>query len=105
MHISCSAVSILSGRHLINFEAKGAGEPVSKKSLYPAASKAVKTVRRANRIDSAHVDTVGPQALDVFYVQEPGAGALSEQRAATVAHVVRAVLAGDHTALSAGPGK
>ncbi|MGN0062957.1 MAG: [protein-PII] uridylyltransferase [Nocardioides sp.] len=43
-------------------------------------------------VRSAHVDTVGPQAVDVFYVQEPGAGALSETRAASAAHAVRASL-------------
>ena len=31
---------------------------------------------------SAHVSTLGPQAVDVFYVQEAAAGALSEERAA-----------------------
>ncbi len=43
-------------------------------------------------VRSAHVDTLGPQAVDVFYLQEPGAGALSETRAATAAHAVRAAL-------------
>ena len=46
-------------------------------------------------VRSAHVDTLGPQAVDVFYVQESGAGALSEPRAAEAAHAVRAVLGGD----------
>lgn len=47
------------------------------------------------RIDvrSAHVDTLGPQAVDVFYLQEEGAGALSEVRAAEAAHAVRSALA------------
>jgi [protein-PII] uridylyltransferase len=45
-------------------------------------------------VRSAHVDTLGPQAVDVFYLQEPSAGALSEIRAAEAAHAVRAVLAG-----------
>jgi len=43
-------------------------------------------------VRSAHVDTLGPQAVDVFYLQEPGAGALSDHRAAAVAHAVRAAL-------------
>ena len=43
-------------------------------------------------VSSAHVDTLGPQAVDVFYVQEPGAGALSDDRAADAARVVRAAL-------------
>ena len=30
-------------------------------------------------VRSAHVDTLGPQAVDVFYVQEADAGALSDQ--------------------------
>jgi [protein-PII] uridylyltransferase len=41
---------------------------------------------------SAHVDTLGPQAVDVFYVQEEGAGALTDVRAAAAAHAVRAAL-------------
>ena len=41
--------------------------------------------RRAGRgstitVRSAHVDTLGPQAVDVFYLQEASAGALSEHR-------------------------
>jgi [protein-PII] uridylyltransferase len=43
-------------------------------------------------VRSAHVDTVGPQVVDVFYLQELGAGALSECRAAEAAHGVRAAL-------------
>lgn len=43
-------------------------------------------------VRSAHVDTLGPQAVDVFYLQESGAGALSETRAAEAAHAVRAAL-------------
>ena len=43
-------------------------------------------------VRSAHVDTVGPQAVDVFYLQEAGAGVLSEQRAAEAAHAVRDAL-------------
>jgi [protein-PII] uridylyltransferase len=43
-------------------------------------------------VRSAHVDTLGPQAVDVFYLQEASAGALSEHRAAEAAHAVRAAL-------------
>jgi [protein-PII] uridylyltransferase len=43
-------------------------------------------------VRSAHVDTLGPQAVDVFYLQETDAGALSERRAADAAHAVRAAL-------------
>ncbi|MFT3871273.1 MAG: [protein-PII] uridylyltransferase [Nocardioides sp.] len=43
-------------------------------------------------VRSAHVDTLGPQAVDVFYVQEADAGVLSESRAAQVAHAVRSAL-------------
>ncbi len=43
-------------------------------------------------VRSAHVDTLGPQAVDVFYLQEEGAGALSETRAAEAAHAVRSAL-------------
>lgn len=46
-------------------------------------------------VRSAHVDTLGPQAVDVFYLQEAAAGALSDQRAAEAAHAVRAVLSGE----------
>ncbi len=46
-------------------------------------------------VRSAHVDTLGPQAVDVFYLQEASAGALSEPRAAEAAHAVRAVLTPD----------
>ncbi len=45
-------------------------------------------------VRSAHVDTLGPQAVDVFYLQEAAAGALSETRAAEAAHAVREVLSG-----------
>ena len=43
-------------------------------------------------VRSAHVSTLGPQAVDVFYVQEASAGALSEERAASAAHAVRQAL-------------
>ncbi|MCD4536005.1 [protein-PII] uridylyltransferase [Nocardioides sp. cx-169] len=45
-------------------------------------------------VRSAHVDTLGPQAVDVFYVVEPSAGALSETRAAAAAYAVREALTG-----------
>jgi [protein-PII] uridylyltransferase len=45
-------------------------------------------------VRSAHVSTVGPQAVDVFYLQEQGAGRLSDERAADAAHAVRAALLG-----------
>ena len=48
-------------------------------------------------VRSAHVNTLGPQAVDVFYLQEASAGVLSDQRAAAAAHAVRA-------ALTTGPG-
>jgi len=43
-------------------------------------------------VRSAHVDTLGPQAVDVFYVQEEGAGVLGEVRASQAAHAVRDAL-------------
>jgi [protein-PII] uridylyltransferase len=46
-------------------------------------------------VRSAHVATLGPQAVDVFYLQEAGAGALSDTRAAEAAHAVRAALTGE----------
>ncbi len=46
-------------------------------------------------VRSAHVSTLGPQAVDVFYVQEASAGALSETRAAEAAHTVRAAISPD----------
>ncbi len=45
-------------------------------------------------VRSAHVDTLGPQAVDVFYVHEPSAGVLSDTRAASAAHAVREALSG-----------
>jgi [protein-PII] uridylyltransferase len=45
-------------------------------------------------VRSAHVDTLGPQAVDVFYVQESSAGSLTDARAADAAHAVRAALSG-----------
>ena len=45
-------------------------------------------------VRSAHVDTLGPQAVDVFYLQEASAGALSDVRAAEAAHAVREALTG-----------
>ncbi|MGZ4453831.1 MAG: [protein-PII] uridylyltransferase, partial [Nocardioides sp.] len=46
-------------------------------------------------VRSAHVDTLGPQAVDVFYLQEASAGTLAEERAASAAGAVRAALAGE----------
>jgi [protein-PII] uridylyltransferase len=45
-------------------------------------------------VRSAHVDTLGPQAVDVFYLQEAAAGVLSDTRAADAAHAVRQALTG-----------
>ncbi len=45
-------------------------------------------------VRSAHVDTLGPQAVDVFYVQESSAGLLTDARAADAAHAVRDALSG-----------
>jgi [protein-PII] uridylyltransferase len=46
-------------------------------------------------VRSAHVDTLGPQAVDVFYLQEASAGVLADERAARAAEAVRAALAGE----------
>ena len=43
-------------------------------------------------VRSAHLTTLGPQAVDVFYMQELGAGVLSDERAAAAAHAVRRAL-------------
>ena len=45
-------------------------------------------------VASAHVSTMGPQAVDVFYVQEVGGVRPTEERAATAAHAVRSALGG-----------
>jgi [protein-PII] uridylyltransferase len=45
-------------------------------------------------VASAHVSTLGPQAVDVFYVQELGGVRPTEERAATAAHAVRRALEG-----------
>lgn len=49
-------------------------------------------------VRSAHVDTLGPQAVDVFYLQEGSAGVLSDQRAADAARAVRAALSEERLA-------
>jgi [protein-PII] uridylyltransferase len=46
------------------------------------------------QVRSAHVETLGPQAVDVFYVEEVGGGSLSEARAAATVDAVAAALAG-----------
>lgn len=43
-------------------------------------------------VRSAHVTTLGPQAVDFFYVHEASAGALTEERAARAVDVVRSAL-------------
>lgn len=43
-------------------------------------------------VRSAHVDTLGPQAVDVFYVQEQQAVALTAERARQAADAIRAAL-------------
>lgn len=43
-------------------------------------------------VRSAHISTLGPQAVDVFYVQEEAAGVLSDERASQAAHALREVL-------------
>ena len=45
-------------------------------------------------VASAHVSTLGPQAVDVFYVQEVGGVRPTEERAASAAHAVRSALEG-----------
>jgi [protein-PII] uridylyltransferase len=55
-----------------------------------AASRALADLGLSVR--SAHVATLGPQAVDVFYVGEPGAGALTDDRAAAAVHAVRGAL-------------
>lgn len=43
-------------------------------------------------VRSAHATTLGPQAVDVFYVQERGAAALTDERAAASVYAVRRAL-------------
>lgn len=43
-------------------------------------------------VRSAHVSTVGPQAVDVFYVVEPGAAGITDDRAAAAVHAIRGAL-------------
>ena len=43
-------------------------------------------------VRSAHVATLGPQAVDVFYVQEHAAAGLTDDRAAAAVHAVRRAL-------------
>ncbi|HET8562023.1 MAG TPA: [protein-PII] uridylyltransferase [Marmoricola sp.] len=46
---------------------------------------------------SAHVDTIGPQAVDVFYLREPGSGPLDGARAEIAVRGVRTALHGAAT--------
>ena len=46
-------------------------------------------------VRSAHVNTLGPQAVDVFYLQEGSGEALTDERSAVSAHAVRAALSGE----------
>lgn len=48
-------------------------------------------------VRSAHLTTLGPQAVDVFYVQELGSGLPSDERAASAVHAVRRALQGPAT--------
>jgi [protein-PII] uridylyltransferase len=45
-------------------------------------------------VRSAHVETLGPQAVDVFYVCEPGSGQLSDMRTSEAVEAVRRALSG-----------
>jgi [protein-PII] uridylyltransferase len=45
-------------------------------------------------VRSAHVETLGPQAVDVFYVCEPGSGQLSDTRTVEAVDAVRRALEG-----------
>jgi [protein-PII] uridylyltransferase len=54
-------------------------------------------------VRSAHLTTLGPQAVDVFYVQEAGAGVLSDERAASAVHAVRRAVS-DPVTLDGGRG-
>ncbi len=92
------------------FRATGAGlEPTVAVRAEASAQATVLEVRAADRpgvirlvcaalaglgvdVRSAHVETLGPQAVDVFYLREEGAGALSETRASEAAHSVRSAL-------------
>jgi [protein-PII] uridylyltransferase len=45
-------------------------------------------------VASAHVDTLGPQAVDVFYVQGADGGALTAPEAGSAAEAIRGALTG-----------
>ena len=82
-----------------SYAPRPASRPRCSRSAPPTARvSSTWSARRWPRLDvavrSAHVDTLGPQAVDVFYLQEASAGALSETRAAEAAHAVRAALTG-----------
>ncbi|HET8605201.1 MAG TPA: [protein-PII] uridylyltransferase [Marmoricola sp.] len=49
------------------------------------------------QVVSAHVDTIGPQAVDVFYLRETGGAPLDEARGAAVVRGVRTALHGAAT--------
>jgi [protein-PII] uridylyltransferase len=44
------------------------------------------------QVVSAHVDTIGPQAVDVFHVREPSGTALEQARAEAAEWEVRTAL-------------
>ncbi|QNN52127.1 [protein-PII] uridylyltransferase [Nocardioides mesophilus] len=48
-------------------------------------------------VGSAHVSTLGPQAVDVFYVREPGGEAPSAARAGAAVHAIEAALSATAT--------
>ncbi|MGH3356872.1 MAG: hypothetical protein ACRDOJ_13325, partial [Nocardioidaceae bacterium] len=44
------------------------------------------------QVRSAHVETLGPRAVDVFYLREPDGGALSERRTTAVVRAIDSAL-------------
>ncbi|MBO0843004.1 MAG: [protein-PII] uridylyltransferase, partial [Nocardioides sp.] len=74
--------------HATVLEVRTADRPAVLYTVCAALKKLGMTVR------SAHISTLGPQAVDVFYLQEAYAGQLTDQRAAEAAHAVRAAMAG-----------
>lgn len=81
------AVRSDSSRRCAVLEVRAADRPGTLHDALRALAELDLTVR------SAHVATLGPQGVDVFYVQEPGGVPPSDERAAQAARVLRAVLA------------
>ena len=97
----CAPAAATSSRRCRSATRRPARPPCSRCASTTGPAWSTWSARALARLDlsvrSAHVATLGPQAVDVFYVQEPGAGVLSDERAASAVHAVRRALQGPVT--------